>query len=47
MGKHDRENKDEESKGDGYVGWIPSKPAPGKHARDDEEDQDKDQSEGE
>jgi hypothetical protein len=45
VGRHDRKDKDEESQGDGFVGWMPSKPELGKHATDDEEDQpqDKDQ----
>ncbi|MBV9058101.1 MAG: hypothetical protein JOZ09_02945 [Pseudonocardiales bacterium] len=47
MGKHDREDKDEASQGDGFVGWMPSKPVPGKHATDDEEDQPQDQNEDE
>lgn len=47
MGKHDRKDKDEESKGDGFVGWIPSKPEPGKHAMDDEEDQSRDRDQNE
>jgi hypothetical protein len=28
VGKHDRKDKDEESQGDGFVGWIPRKPEP-------------------
>jgi len=47
VGKHDREDKDEASQGDGFVGWMPSKPVPGKHATDDEEDQPQDQNEDE
>ncbi|MGH3932308.1 MAG: hypothetical protein ACRDTF_20300 [Pseudonocardiaceae bacterium] len=37
MGRHDRDDKDENVKGDGYVGWIPSEPEPGKHAAEDQD----------
>jgi hypothetical protein len=45
VGRNDRKDKDEESQGDGFVGWMPRAPEPGKHATDEEEDQpqDKDQ----
>lgn len=46
MGKHDQDDEDERTKRDGYVGWMPRKPEPGKHAvedDDEEEGQNKDQ----
>jgi hypothetical protein len=45
VGKHDQDDEDERTKRDGFVGWMPRKPEPGKHAAedDDEEDQNKDQ----
>ncbi len=36
-----------ESQGDGFVGWMPRKPEPGKHATDDEEDQSQDKGQNE
>ncbi|MGH3937371.1 MAG: hypothetical protein ACRDTG_01845 [Pseudonocardiaceae bacterium] len=37
MGRHDQDDEDDEMmKRDGYVGWMPSKPEPGKHAAEDQ-----------
>ncbi|MGH3753522.1 MAG: hypothetical protein ACRDRP_12640 [Pseudonocardiaceae bacterium] len=43
MGKHDQNDEDERAKRDGFVGWMPRKPEPGKHAAEDDDPKNKDQ----